>query len=384
MIFFLSVFSISSLIVYFTLGHIYGYGITLVDSVSRNQRETSSPPIPRLYRRSLDYGVGNEFEFMIIVFGWRREESLKRLMNSLLKADYLNYSVKLQFHIDFKPTQEVKDYVESFEWPFGEKTVILRSKTFGLMQAVAKSWPARNDKEFVFFFEDDIEVQSKYFLYALEIMRNNPAMLKQDSDYVGIALTTPRYDEINLNHSIWTPETNGNKLILLQQPCSWGALYFPWKWREFLTYFRGRRRLVNRVIDDLQVVPKSLIWDWKKSWKKYLMEMMVIEGYLMVYPTLPGQESFSVHHQETGEHFKIVTGRERKVANYFLVPLASDQSAGSLIEEIGRIDLSRLPIFSFYHFPVQSVDQLKQFGRLIKSEQERQKQQQQQQEHQQL
>lgn len=374
MIFFLSVFTVSSLIVYFTFGHIYGYGITLVDGVIRNQKELLPPPISRLFRRSIDYSDNNndDFEFMIIVFGWRREKSLKRLMNSLLKAEYMNYRVKLQFHIDFKPTTEVKNYVETFEWPFGEKSVILREKTFGLMNAVAKAWSAQNDKEFVFFFEDDIEVHSRYFEYTLEIMKNNPEMLKKDSDYVGISLTTPRYDEINLDHSIWMPETNGNKLILFQQPCSWGALYFPWKWREFLTYFRYRRRAVTRVVDDLKVVPLSCIWDWKKSWKKYLMELMVIEGYLMVYPSLPRQESFSVHHQEIGEHFKALSGnKERKVVDYFHVPLASDLSAAGLIKEIGRMNLSSLPIFSFYHFPVKSVDQLKQFGRLVKAEQEK-------------
>ena len=373
MFFFLSVFSMSSLIIYFTLGHVYGFGATIINGNEIMGNKVVPHPISKLYRRSIE--EKDDFEFMIIVFAWRRADSLKRLMDSLKKADYMDYQIKLQFHIDFKPTEEVEKYTEKFEWPFGEKTILLRTKSFGLERMVTKSWQARNDKEFVFFFEDDIEVNSKYFQFALEIMKKKPEIINKDSDFVGIALTTPKYDEVNLNHSIWTPETNGNQLILLQQPCSWGALYFPWKWRKFLSYYRSRRQRTNKVVDDIKVIPKSCVWDWKKSWKKYLMEMMVIEGYLMIYPSLPRQESFSVHHQEIGEHFPSFKGIERKVPDYFVVPLASDQASSSLIQGIEYIDISTLPMFSFYHFPVKSIDQLKEFGRLIQAEQEQQQQQ---------
>lgn len=367
MFFFLGIFSLSSLILYIFLGKVYGYGPTVINrnDIIRNQVKNANAPISRLYPRSIKDQDDYPFEFKIIVFGWKRIESLTRLMNSLSSANYLNHSVKLEFHIDANPSIEISNYVESFNWPYGSKSMIFRNHQFGLERMVIKSWEAENDNEFVFFFEDDIEVHPKYFEYVFEIMKCNPEILKKDSDYFGIALTAPRYDEVNLNHSIWLPDMKGNKLFLFQQPCSWGALYFPWKWREFLKYYRKRRHLSKHSIDDLKIIPNSCIWDWKKSWKKYLMELMVIEAYMMIYPSLPNQESFSVHHHEEGEHFLKIEGT-RPVIDYFKVPLASNEAASSLIEEIKTIDLSTLPKFSFHHFPVESIKQLKEFGDLVK------------------
>ena len=136
MFFFLSVFSMSSLIIYFTLGHVYGFGATIINGNEIMGNKVVPHPISKLYRRSIE--EKDDFEFMIIVFAWRRADSLKRLMDSLKKADYMDYQIKLQFHIDFKPTEEVEKYTEKFEWPFGEKTILLRTKSFGLERMVTK------------------------------------------------------------------------------------------------------------------------------------------------------------------------------------------------------------------------------------------------------
>lgn len=60
----------------------------------------------------------------IHVFAWRRTKSLQRLCNSLLRARYLNYRVSILFHVDGDPLPSVVSYLESFVWPFGEKTII--------------------------------------------------------------------------------------------------------------------------------------------------------------------------------------------------------------------------------------------------------------------
>jgi hypothetical protein len=68
----------------------------------------------------------------IHVFCWRRTKSLQRLCNSLLRARYLNYTVPIVFHVDGDPLPSVVAYLDSFEWPFGEKTIIQSPNHLGM------------------------------------------------------------------------------------------------------------------------------------------------------------------------------------------------------------------------------------------------------------
>jgi hypothetical protein len=365
MFFFLTVFSLSCLIVYFTLGKIYGYGneIIRLQGLKSNAELTKTSRI-RIFPRSV-----KEDQFIIIVFGWRRRDSLERLVNSLKSADYLNHDVQLQFNIEFEPSEEVKQYVESVNWPYGTKIIVWRWEKYGLERMVVESWTSPKDNEFAFFFEDDIEVQPDFFKFALEAL--NKSEIRNNPNMVGIALNTPRYDEISMEHSIWTPNLvigADEKLFLFQQPCSWGALYFPWKWREFLKYY-GKRRLNQYPLPAAEyrkVIPESCVFQWVRSWKKYYMEMMVLEGYLMLYPSAANQASLSVHHREEGEHTGLKKDHLNEIVDYFVVPLADKETSTALIEKIKTVDVNKLPIISFHHFTVESIKDLKKFGSLIK------------------
>ena len=401
MFFFLSIFSLSALIVYFTLGKVYGYGgnenlMTKSGDGSRRRLQ----PRSELYSHYHDHDThlsshshshshsnthshtnthsnthshinshSQNMEFSLIVFGWRRKDSLERLMKSLTAAEYFNYNVQLQFNIEFEPSEEVKEFVESVNWPHGTKMIVWRKEKYGLERMVMESWKASKDNEFAFFFEDDIEVHSKYFEFALKALKKKDIV--HNSNLVGIALNTPRYDEVSLEHSIWLPEFvigKESKLFLFQQPCSWGALYFPWKWREFLEYYSKRRlnQFPVPTAEYRKVIPESCVFQWGKSWKKYLMEMMVIEGYVMLYPSLTNQESLSVHHREEGEHTGSISKFDIQVVDYFTVPLVGNEKAKALIDEINKVKVNKLPIVSFHHFPVKSIDDLKKFGRILK------------------
>lgn len=369
MFFFLSIFSLSGFIVFFTFGKIYGYGIEddRFQGPKSHEKLTSNASNGnriRIYPRSVE-----EDEFIIIVFGWKRKESLERLLISLKAADYLNQNVQLQFNIEFEPSEDVKQYVESVYWPHGTKIIIWRWQKFGLERMVVESWTASKDNEFVFFFEDDIEVHPDFFKFAFEAL--NKKEIRENPDMTGIALNTPRYDEVSMEHSIWSPELaigTEDKLFLFQQPCSWGALYFPWKWREFLKYYTKRRlnQFPVPVAEYRKVIPESCIFEWSKSWKKYYMEMMVLEGYVMLYPSMTNQASFSVHHREEGEHTGLLKDLDIVKVDYFVVPFVDKEMSHVLIEEIKRKNLNELPILSFHHFPVESVKDLKKFGRLLK------------------
>lgn len=243
-----------------------------------------------------------------------------------------------------------------------------------------ESWQPISDRELAFFFEDDIEVSPLYFEYSLVALKRygilapseggalrNPATER----LVGISLNTPRYDEINMPPRDWIPQQEigeGESHFLFQLPCSWGALYFPWRWREFLEYYEWRR---NNTPDELhRSIPDSATMFWRQSWKKYLIEFMYMRGQFMLYPSLPRQLSFSTHHREPGEHTDarpqehLVDDLGTLVLDYFTVPLLGlpkhrDQYERLLAE---MKPLRELPILSFHHERVRDMHSLTQLG----------------------
>jgi hypothetical protein len=76
----------------------------------------------------------SEPRYLIIVFGWKRAASLKRLCDSLLKAHYDGVSVDISFHIDGAPSEAVANFVADFKWEHGSKKVVQHEAQIGLVQ----------------------------------------------------------------------------------------------------------------------------------------------------------------------------------------------------------------------------------------------------------
>lgn len=241
-----------------------------------------------------------------------------------------------------------------------------------------ESWHPVSDQEFAFFFEDDIEVSPRFFEYALVALhkyilprgeRASPPSVWMER-LVGISLNTPRYDEINMPARDWVPamaigETESQ--FLFQLPCSWGALYFPWLWRDFLQYYRWRRENTPEALHDS--IPDAATMHWRRSWKKYLIEHMYMRGLFMLYPSLPRQLSLSTHHREPGEHTDakpeepLVDDLGTLILDYFTVPLLMETHGEYFDRLLAEMKpLRELPIVSFHHERVSSVHSLSQLG----------------------
>ena len=84
--------------------------------------------------------------------------------------------------------------------------------------------------------------------------------------------------------------------FLQQLPCSWGSLYFPQPWLEFHQYMQQRLYEGALAVQ----IPGSAVNGWSVSWKKFMMEMMHLRGYVVLYPNFYNQSSFSTNHLEVG------------------------------------------------------------------------------------
>src|SRR5262249_7909728 len=116
----------------------------------------------------------------------------------------------------------------------------------------------------------------------------------RDEKLLGLALFRPIHDELSGKGCI---VSNDNNPFALQQPCSWGAVYFPHQWRYFRDwYYAGVDPLVSDENDNYTRRASSNTWDHKSSWKKYLIQLMYDSGWYMLYPNLPDSLVLSTNH----------------------------------------------------------------------------------------
>ncbi len=237
------------------------------------------------------------------------------------------------------------------------------------------AWEARKDDEFAFFFEDDIEVSPRYFEYTMLVLHKyifpDPTGSRSDTyiaqKMMGIALNTPRFNEIVYPQYRWVPQQvigQDDFQFAFQLANSWGCLYFPWVWREYKQYYIWRKQA--GMPDLMMVVPDSFINNWTRSWKKYLIELSYFRGYYMIYPNLPGQHAFSIHRREKGEHTRggeepTLDTLEDVYLDYFTIPLVKDERDINLLYASMK-PLSELPVVNFHHERVPNVYHLANNG----------------------
>ena len=75
----------------------------------------------------------NKERYAIVSVGYNRLKSQRRLLSSLLKADYSGYDeVPLVVSIDCSGDEELYAFINDFKWPYGDKYVIIRDHRLGL------------------------------------------------------------------------------------------------------------------------------------------------------------------------------------------------------------------------------------------------------------
>ncbi|EOD24925.1 hypothetical protein EMIHUDRAFT_457650 [Emiliania huxleyi CCMP1516] len=186
-----------------------------------------------------------------------------------------------------------------------------------------------------------------------------------DPRVVGISLYSPRRTETTnppepFNSTALMIEVMGaehkESPYLLQTPCSWGAVYFPNHWEQFVDYLRLRFDLKPGVKSPHDVlIPSSRTNGWKGSWKKFHFELLYLRGQYLVYPNYEGQRSLSTNHMEKGEHIK--SGDVDHKRQDFTVPLLVD---GAPLLHLRSLKVSQLRVLNLFGKPWLREEELKQ------------------------
>ncbi|XP_043702054.1 uncharacterized protein LOC122652396 [Telopea speciosissima] len=276
----------------------------------------------------------NRMRISVNLITQNRATSLRRLLKSLSDAYYCGDDISISFNMDSKVDEETVKLVNTFQWPHGTKTLRRRIIQGGLIRAVSESWYPSSDDDFGLLLEDDIEVSPYYYLwikYALLAYHYDPQVSLPELS--SISLYTPRLVEVVKERPKWNAteffkRIHPNTPYLHQLPCSWGAVFFPKQWREFYVYMN--MRFTENAKQNPVQIPKSRTNGWQASWKKFLIDMMYLRGYVSLYPNFPNQASFSTNHMEPGAHISAKDNVVRHDKTDFEVPLLKDDFRGFL------------------------------------------------------
>ena len=304
----------------------------------------------------------------IAIISNNREASLRRLCDSLLKADHTAANdffsrIDIIFNLEASSSDSVVAFARNFRWPHGSKTVRKRILQGGLIRAVAESWYPSSRKDYGCILEDDIEVSPHYLSWITKVLV--ALQRAPDPRVVGISLYSPRitettnpkrpFDSTQLMIELLGRGPRNESPYMMQTPCSWGAVFFPDHWHEFLGYLNLRYAQGDSPpVSDVQI-PGSRTNGWKRSWKKFHFELLYLRGQYLVYPNFHGQKSLSTNHLEIGEHITHKQRDKEDMKADFQVPLLQD---GKPLSRLQISDLSGVPVLDLFGEPWLRTEEL--------------------------
>lgn len=292
------------------------------------------------------------FTLKLILLTMNRLHSFQRLWKSLNNALPINQTINIFIHMDMdnednEKRQQYLEYLNSLRSHHGNVHIIAYSIQRSLRAIMLEAWRPLNNDEYAVFLEDDVELSPYFLLYIEKLVRAYFYNLKLEKRLFGISLYNQRFNEVIDNY---ISVSNNHQLYAYQMPQSWGALYAPKMWRNFLKFLQNE-------LDPF--IPNSYTnrWPCKKSWKKYLLRFMYEQQGCLLYPNFPSNLSLSTNHIEYGMNDKLATSNDKEPLRVkFKVPLLYDKK---MFEQLKTPSLDDLQIYNVYHKRVKSLDELK-------------------------
>lgn len=228
--------------------------------------------------------INNKEKIAIVVVGYNRIKSIRRLLTSLSNAHY-SQEVPLIISIDCSGDTELYEYVRNFEWKHGTKYVNIQEHRLGLKEHIFQCGDLTKSYRAVIVLEDDIFVSEFFYDYIQKAVD-----YYYDDDRIGgISLYQNEMGGI-------FPVTfmnDGSDTYLKQSPASWGECWTDKQWERFRIWYSNFK---DEMFEDIDM--QDYIKKWKKAWSKYYKAYLVSTGRYIVFP----QISFTTCFGEVGEH----------------------------------------------------------------------------------
>ena len=128
----------------------------------------------------------------IVVVAFNRPRSLKRILDSIRRADYTGYAdIPLVISIDQSEDPAVRDVASSTPWDHGPKRVIVHDRHLGLRKHILACGDLSKEYGAVIVLEDDLAVSPAFYDYSVQAVE----AYQKEASVGGISLYSYEFNE---------------------------------------------------------------------------------------------------------------------------------------------------------------------------------------------
>lgn len=230
--------------------------------------------------------------FAIVVICYKRLDGIRRLLHALEQVDYDNRTdINLVFSIDNSGTDEVENFVASYQWPYGSKVIRTFPERQGLKKHILQCGDFTEEYDIVVALEDDIFVSDSMYQYAYQAAE----FYEEDDNIAGISLYS-----FQKNWLKWLlrfePQLSKYDTYFLKVAQSWGQVWTKRKWKPFKEWLNR-----NSIFKKDSTLPSALNQWPETSWLKFHDRYCIETNRYFVYP----YAAVSTNCSDAGEHSKM-------------------------------------------------------------------------------
>lgn len=235
-----------------------------------------------MFLSKINADLSNIDKIAIVVVGYNRVHSIRRLLNSLLSAEYPSQDVPLVISIDCSGDTELYDYVKIFEWPYGNKYLNIQEHRLGLKKHIIQCGDLSQYFKAIILLEDDIFVSPAFYSYTTQVVDKYG-----DDDRIG-QISLYKDESFGFSSFPFQNYQNGNDVFLLQSVNSWGECWTKKMWKDFREWYN------THTDDDIKNadIPQEIKF-WTKAWSKYYHTYLVDTDRFVIYPNISLTTNFS-------------------------------------------------------------------------------------------
>ncbi len=279
----------------------------------------------------------------IVVTAYNRPYALQRLLSSLREASYPP-QVRLVIAIDAggENTAVVRQLAAAFEWPHGEKRLILHQENQGLIGSVFFGGGLSQEYGAIILLEDDLVVSPVFYHYASQALD----FYTDDPRIAGISLNALWFN--GYTHFPFIPYLDESDVFFMQVAWFQGQAYTARQWADFIAWREGDNDLpLAPLHESFTQFPDT---DWFPLKTRYLAQTK----RFYVFP----RQSLTTNFGDIGTHFHQATHffqapLQTKQRQYRLKPLADSVAVYDSFQEMLPDRLNRLTDrFSGYDYAV--------------------------------
>ena len=229
----------------------------------------------------------------LVITAYNREDSLKRLLESVGKANYAKESrVDLIISIDYSGSDNCYYEAKKFEWLYGEKRILNHGQNLGLKKHIISCGDLVQHYDGIIMLEDDIYVSPEFYNFSKEALE----FYKNEKKVSQVSLYSMHYNETARLH--FEPMSDASDVFFMQLASSWGQVWLKEWWEGFKSWLGEQTEQSIQEIEQKYLIPPNVIKWPATSWKKLYIYYMIVNDKYCVYPF----RSFSTNFMDKGTH----------------------------------------------------------------------------------